>query len=113
MSTKITKQTSLLLISLLAIGLTIPSLVHADRGHHHRHHHGHHHHHHHNHVNGYVYSQPPGYYQPYYPQPQYSYNYNYYPAPVYAPAPAYAPAPLPPQMIMGINTGNVDFMLRF
>ncbi|MBS0422854.1 MAG: hypothetical protein JSR71_00105 [Proteobacteria bacterium] len=104
MSTQTKKLTGLVLITLLAINMAAPSLARADRGHHHRHHH-------HNHSNGYVYSQQPRYYQPYYPQPQYS--YNYYPAPVYAPAPVYVPAPLPPQMIMGINTGNMDFMLRF
>ncbi|QOJ23997.1 MAG: hypothetical protein HRU78_10355 [Gammaproteobacteria bacterium] len=105
MSTTTKKLTSLAAIALLSVNLAAPSLAHADRGHHHRHHHGHHHHKHHSHFNGYVYSQPRGYYQPYYPQPQYSYNYSYYP-----PAPVYA---VPPQMMMGINTGNVDFMLRF
>lgn len=105
MSIQTKKLTGLVLITLLTIILTAPSLAHAGRGHHHRHHHGHHHHKHHSHFNGYVYSQPRGYYQPYYPQPQYNYNYNYYP-----PAPVYA---VPPQMMMGINTGNVDFMLRF
>jgi hypothetical protein len=105
MSIQTKKLTGLVLITLLTIILTAPSLAHADRGHHRGHHHGHHHHKHHSHFNGYVYSQPRGYYQPYYPQPQYNYNYNYYP-----PAPVYA---VPPQMMMGINTGNVDFMLRF
>ena len=51
-------------------------------------------------VTSYVYSQPPGYYQPYYPQPRYNYYNNYYPAPIYT---------LPPQMMMGIGTGNMDF----
>lgn len=105
MSTTTKKLTGLAVIALLSVNLAAPSLAHADRGHHHRHHHGHHHHKHHNHFNGYVYSQPRGYYQPYYPQPQYNYNYSYYP-----PAPVYA---VPPQMMMGINTGNMDFMLRF
>lgn len=109
MSTQTKKLAGLVLITSLTIGLAIPSLAQAGRGHHghgHRgHHHGHHHHKHHSHFNGYVYSQPRGYYQPYYPQPQYNYNYSYYP-----PAPVYA---VPPQMMMGINTGNVDFMLRF
>ena len=104
------KITGVAAVMMMAINLAVPSLVHADRGHHHhKHHHGHHHrhhhhdHHHYNHVDAYLYSQPRGYYQQYYPQPQY--NYSYYP-----PAQVYA---MPPQMMMGINTGNMDFMLRF
>lgn len=100
METRKTTLISLLLIILMAFALTAPTSAQADRGHGHRHHHhGHHHHHHYSGGYNYIYSQPRGYYRPYYPQPQY-----YYPAPVYAP---------PPQMMMGINTGNVDFMIRF
>ncbi len=108
METKKTIWTGLLTTLLLACVLTVPTLAQAGRGHHghHRgHHHGHHHKHH--HMDGgynYGYSQPRGYYRPYYPQPQ----YNYYPAPVYAPV-----YTIPPQMMMGISTGDASFMLRF
>lgn len=110
METKKTIWTGLLTTLLLACVLTVPTLAQAGRGHHgHGHHHGHHHKHH--HMDGgynYVYSQPRGYYRPYYPQPQ----YNYYPAPVYGPV--YAPVyTIPPQMMMGISTGDAGFMLRF
>ncbi len=104
MDTQTTKLISLLLSAVFFITLTVPSLAQAGRGHHghhHKHHHGHHQYHNYGGY-GYVYSQPRGYYQPYYPQPRYS--YNYYPAPVYIP---------PPQTIMGIGTGNMDFMIRF
>ncbi|MBX3616930.1 hypothetical protein [Nitrosomonas sp.] len=109
MNTRTSKLTSLLLTLCLALILATPSLAEAGRGHRgHGHHHGHHHHkHHHGGYGGgygYVYSQPPGYYQPYYPQPRYNYYNNYYPAPIYT---------LPPQMMMGIGTGNMDFMIRF
>jgi hypothetical protein len=105
MKTRKSMLTGLLLALLLAFTLAAPTLAQAGRGHHghHNHHHGHHHGHH--HLGGghsYIYSQPHGYYRPYYPQPQY--NYNYYPAPVYG---------LPPQMMMGIGTGNTSFMIRF
>jgi len=96
----------------LTISLATPSLVQADKGHHghhghHHEHHNHHSHHDHRHSDRYVriYSQPPVYYQQHYPQPQHNYNYNYYP-----PAPVYV---VPPQVNMGINTRNIDFMLRF
>lgn len=94
------------LLFLMACTLMPPTLVEAGRGHHghHRghHHHGHHHHHHH-HAGGYgyyAYSQPPQVYigQPYYTQPR------YYPAPVYS---------YPPNMFLGIDTGNASFMLRY
>ncbi|PSJ18898.1 hypothetical protein [Nitrosomonas supralitoralis] len=111
MNTQPTKLIRLLLSLVLAISLVTPSLANAGKGHHHKHHNGHHHKHHHGHHHynnhggyGYIYSQPRGYYQPYYPQPRYIYNYNNYPAPVYIP---------PPQTVMGIGTGNVDFMIRF
>ncbi len=110
MDTRTNKLTTLAAVVLLAFALTTPSLAEAGKGrhghghghgHHHRHqHHGHHHHHHDGY--GYVYSQP-RYYQPYYPQPRVNY-YNVYPAPVYVP---------PPQLMMGIGTGNMDFMIRF
>lgn len=103
MGIQTTKMTNFLSIVLLAICLATPSLAQAGRGHRghgHDRHHGHHHLKHHNHFNGYGYSQPRGYYRPYYPQPQ----YNHYPAPVYVP---------PPQMMMGIGGGHMDFMLRF
>jgi hypothetical protein len=102
MKTRKTMLTGLAL--LLAFILAAPALVQAGRGHHGHHHHGHGHHHghHHHHLGGGYYAQPRGYYRPYYPQPQY--NYNYYPAPVYG---------FPPQMMMGIGTGNTSFMIRF
>lgn len=96
MDTRTKKLTSMFLIVLLALTLTAPTLAEAGRKHHH---HGHHHHHHHHGGYSYIYSQPPGYYRPYYPQPQY-----YYPAPVYA---------VPPQVIMGVDTGHASFMIRF
>lgn len=111
METKKTILIGLLSTLLLAFVLAAPTLAQAGRGHHghghHHNHHGHHHGHHHKHhyIGGgynYIYSQPRGYYRPYYPQPQY--NYNYYPAPVYG---------IPPQMMMGISTGDASFMLRF
>lgn len=98
MRTKTTKISGLIVSALLAITLTAPSLAEAGRGHGH---HGHHHHGHHHHIVGephYIYNQPRGYYRPYYPQPQ------IYPAPVYA---------VPPQMMLGIDTGHASFMLRF
>ena len=91
MDTRTKKLTSMFLIVLLALTLTAPSLAEAGRKHHHQ---GHHHH----GGYSYIYSQPPGYYRPY-PQPQY-----YYPAPVYA---------VPPQVIMGVDTGHASFMIRF
>ena len=109
MKTKKTMLTSFFVMVLLAITLATPTLAQAGRGHHRGHgHHGHHHHHHHQHshhqphLGGYnmIYSQPRVYYgQPYYPQPR-----NYYPAPVYS---------YPPNGVMGIGTGNMDFMIRF
>ncbi|SFU32150.1 hypothetical protein SAMN05216339_101334 [Nitrosomonas eutropha] len=119
MNVKTKKLIGLALTTLLTVSLAVPSLVHADRGHRGHHHHDHHDHHdrhrhhhhnhhdHHRHSGGqvHIYSQPPVYYQQYYPQPQYNYNNNYYP-----PAPVYV---VPPRVNMGINTGNVDFMLRF
>lgn len=96
-----------LLMMLVGLILVVPTSAQAGRGHGHGHHrhggHGHHHHYHH-HPGGYnfVYTQPRVYYnQPYYPQPR----YNYYPAvPVYG---------YPPNVMMGIGTGNMDFMIRF
>lgn len=121
MSIKTKSLTGLALVTLLAVNLMTPSLVHAGKGagkghHHHRHYqhqyqHQHHHyygrHDHRRHSGGHVhiYNQvPPAYYRQYYPQPQ---QYGYYPP---VPAPVYV---VPPQMMMGINTGKVDFMLRF
>lgn len=107
MKTKKTMLPSLLIIVLLAITLAAPPLAQAGRGHHghgHGHHrHGLHHQKNHNHLNGYnyIYSQPRGYNRPYYPQPRYNY---YYPAPVYG---------TPSHGMMGIDTGNASFMLRF
>lgn len=109
MKTKKTMLPSLLIMGLLAFTLAAPTLAQAGRGHHghghgHDHHrHGHHHQKHHNHFKGYnyIYSQPRGYNRPYYPQPRYNY---YYPAPVYG---------APPHGMMGIDTGNASFMLRF
>ena len=107
MKTKKTMLTNLFVIVLLAFTLAAPTLAQAGRGHHRGHgHHGHHHHHHQHshhqhHLGGYnmIYSQPRVYYnRPYYPQPR-----NYYPAPVY----------YPPNGVMGIGTGNMDFMIRF
>lgn len=113
MRTKKAMRVSFLFMALLGLILAMPTLAQAGRGHHgHGHHHGHRHHghhhhgHHHHHIGsgyGYIYGQPRSYYRPYYPQPR-SYNYNYYPAPVYG---------LPPQMMMGIGSGNMDFMIRF
>lgn len=109
MRTKKTRLASFLFFALLGLTLAIPTLAQAGRGHHGHghHHHGYHHHgHHHHHISGgynYMYSQPRSYYRTYYPQPR-SYNYNYYSAPVYG---------LPPQMMMGIGSGNMDFMIRF
>lgn len=110
MRTRKTMLASCLFMMLLGLTLTVPTLAQAGRGHHHHHGHGHHHHHHHDHghhhhhLGGYnfVYTQPRVYYsQPYYPQPRYS----YYPAvPVYS---------YPPNVMMGIGTGNMDFMIRF
>lgn len=108
METKKTIWTGLLTTLLLAFVLTVPTLAQASRGHHGHHRHGHHHHGHHqqhHHMGGgynYIYSQPRAYYRPYYPQPR------YYPAPVYGPV--YG---IPPQMMMGISTGDASFMLRF
>ena len=100
---KKTMLASLLIMVLLAFTLAAPTLAQAGRGHHGHHRHGHHHQKHHNHLNGYnyIYSQPRGYNRPYYPQPRYNY---YYPAPVYG---------APPHGMMGIDTGNASFMLRF
>ncbi|MBA3756608.1 MAG: hypothetical protein H0X02_10430 [Nitrosomonas sp.] len=110
MKTKKTMLTNLFVIVLLAFTLAAPTLAQAGRGHHRGHgHHGHHHHHHHQHSHhqhhlggyNYVYSQPSGYYnQTYYPQPR----YNYYATPAYG---------YPPSVVMGINTGNASFMLRY
>lgn len=119
MNTTTRNLTGLALITFLAVNLAVPSLAQAGRGGHdhdhgHRHHHHHDHHDHHRHSRGYVqiYNQSPAYIQP-----QYGY---YQPAPVYVapPPPVYiAPAPVymapPPRVMMGINTGNVDFMLRY
>lgn len=123
MDIKTKNLTGLALITLLAASLAVPSVAqagggrhghhdrhdHHDRHGHHDHHNRHHHHDHHRHSGGqvHIYSQPPVYYQQqyypqqYYPQPQ----YNYYP-----PAPVYI---TPPRVSMGINAGNVDFMLRY
>lgn len=100
---KKTMLTSLLIMVLLAFTLAAPTLAQAGRGHHGHHRRGHHSHKHHNHFNGnnYIYSQPRGYNRPHYPQPRYNY---YYPAPVYG---------APPHGMMGIDTGNPSFMLRF
>lgn len=101
METRKIKLSSLMLAVCLAVTLATPSLAQAGRGHH-RHHHHHHDHGHHRHQHfigggyNYGYSQPRGYYPPA--------QYNYYPAPVYV---------VPPQMMMGIGTGNMDFMIRF
>lgn len=109
MKTKKTMLTNLFVIVLLAFTLAAPTLAQAGRGHHRGHgHHGHHHHHHQHshhqhHLGGYnmIYSQPRGYYnQAYYPQPR----YNYYATPAYG---------YPPSVMMGINTGNASFMLRY
>ena len=112
MKTTRTMLTSLLGMMLLVFALATPPVAQAGRGHHGHghghHHHGHHHHgqrHHHDHnLGGYhfIYSQPRVYYsQPYFPQPR----YNYYPSvPVYG---------YPPNVMMGIGTGNMDFMIRF
>lgn len=108
MDIKIKKWIGLILTSLLMVYLAVPSLAQAGRGGHHDHHydrHGHHDHHRHSNRYLHIYSQPPVYYQQRYPQAQYNYNYNYYP-----PAPVYV---VPPRVNMGINTGNMDFMLRF
>ena len=108
MKPKENKLASLLLITALGLTLTVPTLAQAGGGHHrHGHHHGHHHHHrrpHQPHMGGYniIYNQPRAYYnQAYYPQP----SYNYYP-----PAPVYA---YPPSVMLGIDTGNASFMLRY
>jgi len=111
MSTKIKNLTGLALITLLTVNLMTPSLVHAGKGAS-RGHHGHQHRHydrhdHRRHSGGHIhiYNQaPPAYYRQYYPQPR---QYGYYPP---VPAPVYV---VPPQRMMGINTGRVDFMLRF
>lgn len=108
MKTKKTMLTNLFVIVLLAFTLAAPTLAQAGRGHHrgHGHHHQHSHHqhsHHQHHLGGYnmIYSQPRGYYnQAYYPQPR----YNYYATPAYG---------YPPSVMMGINTGNASFMLRY
>jgi len=110
--TKTRNLTGLILTGLLTASLTMSSIAHADRGHRHHRHHDHHRHHHHDrhdhhrHSGGHVhiYNQAPAYYRQNYPQPQ---QYGYYPP---VPAPVYV---VPPQMMMGINTGRVDFMLRF
>ena len=98
METNKTMLPSLLIMVLLAFTLAAPTLAQAGRGHHG---HGHNHH---NHFNEYNYSQPRGYNRPHYPQSRHNYNYNHYPAPVYGP---------PPTRMMGIDTGNTSFMLRF
>lgn len=105
MDIKIKKWIGLILTSLLMANLAVPSLAQAGRGGHHYDRHGHHDHHRHSNRYLHIYSQPPVYYQQRYPQVQYNYNYNYYP-----PAPVYV---VPPRVNMGINTGNMDFMLRF
>lgn len=110
MNAKIKKPINLIAVSLLVAGLAMPSLVQAGNNHSHQKHYKQpqqhfNQHKHHSHSKKYVqvYRQPPVYYQPYYPQPQYQYNY-------YSPAPVYV---VPPRVNMGINTGNMDFMLRF
>ncbi|SFF18600.1 hypothetical protein [Nitrosomonas sp. Nm166] len=110
MRTTKTMLPRLFLMMLLMFTLAAPTLAQAGRGHHghgHGHHHGHHHHghrHHQHHHVGYhfIYNQPRVYFsQPYFPRPR----YNYYPsAPVYG---------YPPNVMMGIGTGNMDFMIRF
>ncbi len=113
MNIKTGNLTGLALGTLLAVSLAVPSVVYAGGGHrgHHDHHDHHDHHRHHDHYDNYwrsggqvrIYSQPPVYYQQqYYPQPQ----YNYYP-----PAPVYVVPP--PRVSVGVNTPNVDFMLRY
>ncbi len=104
MKTKKTILISLLIIAVLGLMLSLPSLAEAGRGHHGHGHHHHHHNHHQHYSGGYnvIYSQPRVYYnQSYYPQPR----YNYYP-----PAPVYS---YPPNVMLGIDTGNASFMLRY
>ncbi|HRB97336.1 MAG TPA: hypothetical protein PKY67_06455 [Nitrosomonas sp.] len=111
MKPKENKLVSLLLTAALGLTLTVPTLAQAGGGHHrhghHHHDHGHHHHHRHSHqphMGGYniIYNQPRAYYnQAYYPQP----SYNYYP-----PVPVYA---YPPSVMLGIDTGDASFMLRY
>lgn len=102
METRKIKLSGLILALCLAVTLAAPSLAQAGRGHHRHHHHHDHGHHRHQHFIGggynYGYSQPRGYYPPA------QYHYTYYPAPVYV---------VPPQMMMGIGTGSMDFMIRF
>lgn len=106
MDIKTKRRIGLVLTTLLTVSLTAPSLVHAGKGdHHHRHYNRHHDHHRHANRSLHIYNKPPVYYQQRYPQAQYNYNYNYYP-----PASVYV---VPPRVNMGINTGNMDFMLRF
>ncbi|BBL34032.1 hypothetical protein Nstercoris_00261 [Nitrosomonas stercoris] len=109
MNIKIKKQIALALSLLLAVGLAMPSVAHAGKRYSHHQHYKqpkrHVNQHRHHHVKKYVpvpvYRQPSIYYQQYYPQPQYNY---------YSPAPVYV---VPPQVNMGIHSGNVDLRLRF
>lgn len=110
MKTTKTISASLLLVMVLVLILALPVLAEAGRGHH-RHGHGHSHHHEHSHYQHYlggypmIYSQSRRYYnRSYYPQPRYNYNYSYYPAPAYS---------YPPNVMMGIDTGNASFMIRY
>lgn len=111
MNIKIKNLTGLALITLLTVNLMAPSLVYAGKGanrgyaghgQHHRYYDRHHDHRRHSGRHMRIYNRAPAYYQQYYPQPQ---QYGYYP-----PAPVYV---VPPQIMMGINTGRMDFMLRF
>ncbi len=130
-----TISTKLLVVVSISFILAIPAVAHADRDHHRydrshhydrhdyaysqRHHyknkkkhhkrkHGHKHSHRHN-YGGYNrgYNQPPRYFDNY-PQPLHnhrsSYNRVTYPAPVYG---------YPPNVTLGVNTGNASFMLRY
>ena len=101
------------LFFLMLIGLTLgmTTLAKAGGGHHHHHYHYDHY------YDDYVitYSQPHNYYgRPYYPQPQLSYYPAPVPVPVPAPVPVYAPVvAYPPNVILGIDTGNTSFMLSY
>ncbi len=98
--TKMNTPVKLLSALLLSVALAVPMVAEAKKGHHHRHHAHHHHHHHHghhrhhhrhNHHNHYN-TQNIYYNQPYYP-----------PVPVYGAAPG--------RYFLGVNTGNVGFVL--
>ena len=105
MDIRTSKLTNLFLMVFLALVLIATTLAEAGRGHRgHGHHHGHHHKHHHHEGYRFAYSDTRCYYQPYYPQARYDYYNHYYPVPVYVP---------PPQLMMGIGSRNMDFMIRF